>query len=331
MRSRSAAGLHQARIGIKRLRYTVENFLPRQHAEWGRDLKEMQDLLGEIHDLDVLWHTALHIHAFPDVDAPSRWHKTILEARDQHLDRYRAAMTGRQSLWQRWRSELPAGQQIQSAALNRLKVWATFLDSDFQKSQHAANLSLQLFHGLSAHSLVPAGHARNLELILEVAALARNVGRDPGQRVRPKASARRLASMRVPLGWSHEDVQLAAAVVRYHYKRLPAAKQRCGHWLCRTAVPSSSSPETPHCIRPRPRLLRARHADHGRGEEFAALPVRSRLLRFGPNGPGDRSGTLTCSKALCDARSWCGPCVGPSKQKNQSIINRSLPQSPNCD
>jgi len=223
MRSRSAAGLHQARIGIKRLRYTVENFLPRQHADWGRDLKEMQDLLGEIHDLDVLWHTALQIHAFPDVDARSRWHKKISEARNQRLDRYRAAMTGRQSLWQRWRSELPTGPQIQSAALNRLKVWAAFLDSDFQKSQHAANLSLQLFHGLSAHSLVPAGHARNLELILEVAALARDVGRDPGQRVRPKASARRLASMRVPLGWSDEDVQLAAAVVRYHYKRLPAA------------------------------------------------------------------------------------------------------------
>jgi CHAD domain-containing protein len=224
MRNRSVAALHQARIGIKRLRYTVENFLPRQHAEWGRDLKEIQDLLGEIHDLDVLWRAALQIHAFPDADTRSRWHKTILEARDQRLARYRDVMTGKQSLWLQWRLQLPPAEQVSSAALSRLKVWASFLDPDFQKSRHAANLSLQLFHGLAAHALVPAGHERNLELILEIAALARNVGRARGQRVRPKASARRLGKMQTPLGWCDHDLKLAAAVVRYHHRRLPAAR-----------------------------------------------------------------------------------------------------------
>ncbi len=54
LRNRSQAAWHRLRIGLKRLRYIVENFLPEQHAAWGDSLKQLQDWLGEVHDLDVL-------------------------------------------------------------------------------------------------------------------------------------------------------------------------------------------------------------------------------------------------------------------------------------
>src|SRR5260370_33504947 len=73
LRSRSPVALHELRIGMKRFRYTVENFLPRQHVLWGSDLKELQDLLGEVHDLDVLWATAVKIQAFQEVERRKRW------------------------------------------------------------------------------------------------------------------------------------------------------------------------------------------------------------------------------------------------------------------
>src|SRR5271169_2219111 len=51
---RSAVAWHRLRIGLKHFRYVVESFLPQRYEVWSEDLKRMQDLLGDIHDLDVL-------------------------------------------------------------------------------------------------------------------------------------------------------------------------------------------------------------------------------------------------------------------------------------
>ena len=115
LRTRSQFALHQLRIGIKRFRYTVENFLPRQHALWGSDLKELQDLLGEVHDLDVLWATALEIQAFPDVESRNRWREKFEPwSATKRVERYREMMIGQQSLWRVWRAELPSGPQLRA-------------------------------------------------------------------------------------------------------------------------------------------------------------------------------------------------------------------------
>src|SRR5271165_3206128 len=108
LRNRSAVAYHQLRIGIKRFRYTIENFLPERHQRWSRDLRDLQDALGEVHDFDVLWSL---VKSHPEVGPDERalWQKTLAAERQQRIDFYRKKMLGRKSLWQARRADLPAG------------------------------------------------------------------------------------------------------------------------------------------------------------------------------------------------------------------------------
>ena len=226
LRTRSQVALHQLRIGIKRFRYTVENFLPRQHALWGDDLKELQDLLGEVHDLDVLWATAIEIQAFPDAESRSRWREKLNVERGKRIERYREKMVGRQSLWRLWRAELPAGPQLRTAAMSRLRVWAGYLDPDFSHSQRVALLALLLYDGLKDAGLVK-GNALPLSLnydsrtVLHAAALMHDVGKAKGQEKHQKKSYRMIRRLERPLGWSAREMEMAALVARYHRGALP--------------------------------------------------------------------------------------------------------------
>src|SRR5207302_909939 len=132
----------------------VENFLPAEHKLWSNDLKRMQDLLGEVHDLDVLWATALSCRVFPDEASRKRWHARIVEERTQRIEGYRKRMTGADSLWPVWRARLPQGKQIQEIATSRLKLWAKALDPDFAHSERVARLALELYDGLASAGLL---------------------------------------------------------------------------------------------------------------------------------------------------------------------------------
>jgi len=230
LRTRSQISWHELRIGIKRFRYTVENFLPRQHALWGDDLKELQDLLGEVHDLDVLWATAVEIMAFPDMESQSRWREKLNVERTKRIERYREKMVGRQSLWRVWRAELPSGSQLRGAAISRLRVWAGYLDPDFSHSQRVAQLTLLLYDGLKNAGLLTAdAGAPNLDqnpeydsrAVLEAAALMHDVGKAKGEANHQKDSYRMIRGVARPLGWSARELELAAVVARYHRGALP--------------------------------------------------------------------------------------------------------------
>ncbi len=190
LRTRSQTAFHELRIGIKRLRYTVENFLPREHAVWGADLKDLQDFLGEVHDLDVLWNTAAHISAFPDLESRSRWRQKLTEERSKRLDRYREKMVGKQSLWRVWRSELPSGPELRAAATARLRIWASYLDPDFLHSQRVAQLSLSLYDGLKQAGLMAQNHEHDARALLYAAALLHDVGKAKGDKSHHKDSFR---------------------------------------------------------------------------------------------------------------------------------------------
>jgi len=189
LRNRSKVAFHTLRIGIKRFRYIVENFLPEEHKAWSNDLKAVQDLLGEVHDLDVLWATALASQIFSTETIPSgippggsfpdeifskqqslsgaelreRWHRQIAEERAKRIERYHRKMVGPDSLWNVWRAGLPQGKQIQALATQRMKLWAKALDPDFAHSEHVARLALELYDGLAAKRLLGGAASSRLD------------------------------------------------------------------------------------------------------------------------------------------------------------------------
>jgi CHAD domain-containing protein len=228
LRNRSQVAFHSLRIGIKRFRYIVENFLPEQHQAWSSDLKELQDLLGEVHDLDVLWATALQFNVLDDPESRSRWHARIVEERHRRIQKYRDKMVGKDSLWPVWRAQLPSRGQVEAAALARLKLWASFLDPDFKHSTRVARLALQLYDGLPVkkNSAEPAGETTEDREILQLAALLHDVGLAKREKGHHKATLRLIQRLEPPLGWSPQKLRMAGIVARYHRGALPRGGQK---------------------------------------------------------------------------------------------------------
>jgi exopolyphosphatase/guanosine-5'-triphosphate,3'-diphosphate pyrophosphatase len=183
----------------------------------------LQDLLGEIHDLDLLWATATQIAAFPDLESRNRWREVVLAERSKRLDCYREKMLGKESLWSVWRSQLPSGPRLRAAALARMRLWAGYLDPEFQHSQRVARLSLELFDGLARTGLLGNGPHYDARSVLEVAALLHDVGRAKGDKGHQKDSFALIREMSVPVGWTPREIALAAAVARFHRGALPRA------------------------------------------------------------------------------------------------------------
>jgi len=222
LRTRSAVALHRLRVGLKRLRYIVENCLPKLHVAWGGDLKQFQDWLGEIHDLDVL-RAALPGTGLLDGAAKKRWHSWLESPRGERLSKYRERMGGRKPLWPQWRAALPAGRAEQKVCKARWEAWALFQGSARRHLRRVARISSGLLRGLkrarfAEHFADPAA-----ERILAVASLVHAAGRASGKRGHHKTAYRLIRGLRPPLGWTPEETRQVALVARYHRGKPPAA------------------------------------------------------------------------------------------------------------
>ncbi|MCL4524244.1 MAG: CHAD domain-containing protein [Acidobacteria bacterium] len=224
LRNRSRASWHRLRIGVKRFRYTIENFLPGAHAAWGDDLKHIQDLLGEVHDLDMLWTALARTGKTFTAAERARWHEIVGKERQARLEAYREKMMGPNSLWNVWRTGLPQNEALESSGLEKLSAWAGLRDPEVSHSRHVARLALNLFDGLAAAGLPgPYRDPRN-RLLLHAAALMHNVGHTGGRKGHHKESYRLIRTMSPPIGWSAEDLEIAALIARYHRGAWPRAQ-----------------------------------------------------------------------------------------------------------
>jgi CHAD domain-containing protein len=220
-RSRSLVAYHRLRIGLKKFRYAVENFLPSLYPGWEADLKLLQDLLGEVHDLTVLDQMIVKNRGLFEESVFAAWRSKLEEERSLRLRQFRARMAGKLSPLRAWREGLPAEKDLRATGLARLSEWASFLTPDFPRARRTARLSLQLYDGLANCGFLEKDLGIEERFLLHAAALCQEVGRFKKGKAYQKESYRMIRKLSPPPGWTKKDLELVAVIARFHRRALP--------------------------------------------------------------------------------------------------------------
>jgi CHAD domain-containing protein len=228
LRAEKPEAWHALRIGVKRFRYTVESLLPSRYQEWAENLKRVQDLLGEVHDLDVLFTKVAELaDSTAGLDeSRAAWGERLSSQRHRRIEEYRALTLGEGGLWQQWRRELPQGSRLLAASQARLRATARALEENTRRATLVARLAMRQFDGLAKLQLEPSLANKDVRRIMRAAARLQGIGGGLDAKAPEKAARKYLMSITLPPGWTETEWEIMASVVRYHRGGLPEAKQR---------------------------------------------------------------------------------------------------------
>src|SRR5208282_4805308 len=148
LRSEKPKPWHELRIGLKRFRYTLEGLLPEHSAAWGENLKRLQDLLGDVHDLDVLTEVLKENETSETSESVKAWREKIATERSERIETYRQLTLGKTSLLQEWRHNLPHAKRLEAATMARLRATARAADSHTRKTAQVSRIALRVFEVL---------------------------------------------------------------------------------------------------------------------------------------------------------------------------------------
>ncbi|MGH9743086.1 MAG: CHAD domain-containing protein, partial [Candidatus Acidiferrum sp.] len=169
LRTEKSKPWHNVRIGLKRFRYTVEGLLPEHYAVWSENLKRLQDLLGDIHDLDVLSGMLKEAKAVEGPELPESlkaWREKISRERHARVETYRQLTLGTTSLWHEWRHNLPHGARLEAAAAARLRATARAADAHSRRTGQVSRLAMRLCDLLRRAHAAPAFRETNLRRMM---------------------------------------------------------------------------------------------------------------------------------------------------------------------
>jgi len=222
-RTDKAKPWHQLRIGLKRLRYTVESLLPEQYPLWSESLKRLQDLLGEVHDLDVLAEMVRQTSDPAATGSLNTWEERVRRERSQRVETYRQLTLGRSNVWSDWRQGLPQGNRLSLAAMARIRATARATDQHPRRTAQISRIAAAVFDALKRAHAAPAFGERPMRRVLRAASRLQRVAAPHHGGSPQKAAVRFLRGLPLPPSWTFEEWELLERTVRYHRGVEPTA------------------------------------------------------------------------------------------------------------
>ena len=204
---------HELRIAVKGFRYAVEGLLPARAAVWEGGLQRMQDLLGEIHDLDVL--DTFVAKAAAGVTADSLRH-AIAAGRKDRIQQYRLGAQGGAGVLREWKAGLPQGARAEAAATARLGATARAMDSHPRHTVRVSQIALRLFDALAASGPQARFRDDRARVIVRAASQLHDIRGTRRHKSREKSVRDILRALPAPPGWRPDDWEVVRLVVRYH-------------------------------------------------------------------------------------------------------------------
>jgi CHAD domain-containing protein len=235
LRSEKPKPWHELRIGLKRFRYTLEGLLPEHSAAWGDNLKRLQDLLGDVHDLDVLCELLEESEALKESEvlkgnetseSARTWREKIATERAERIETYRQLTLGKTSLLHDWRHNLPHAKRLEAATMARLRATARAADSRQRKTTQVSRIALRVFEVLRRADAGAVLNEPPMRRLMQAAARLHGVDTASGRKLSHKAVRKFLLGLTVPPNWTAEEWDLMAWAVRFH--RGPEPKQKNG-------------------------------------------------------------------------------------------------------
>lgn len=224
LRTEKAKPWHALRIGLKRFRYTVEGFLPGHYAAWSDNLKRVQDLLGDIHDLDMFREKLEGDDSIETMESRTQCLERATQERSRRIETYRQLTLGKTSLWHEWRHNLPHAKRLEAATTARIRSMTRASDAHPRRTTQDVRLAVRLFGILRRAKPASLFSGSTMRRVLETAAKLHGVGTVRGRTRSQKGVRKYLLGLTPPPHWRTEDWDLMAWTVRFHRGAEPKEK-----------------------------------------------------------------------------------------------------------
>jgi CHAD domain-containing protein len=205
---------HDLRIALKRFRYTLELMAPSLHAKWISSLKRVQDVLGDVHDLDMLQEKAAETKAAVAPELYHEWQVRVEEVRQERLQTYRQLALGGANVWHGWFGSFPKHDWLAYSA-GRITATRKAMDPKPARSLAVSRIARKLWSELSLCHTGPIFRDQDEKRVLLAAARLSGIQYKSGKRSRSKSARTFLLKSPVPPAWTFAQWERVAWSIRF--------------------------------------------------------------------------------------------------------------------